>query len=267
MSASVACRLCLALFVATPCLQAQTAATPPADAGMKVPSYDVATIKPSTSVNDNSGITTRDSTLQTQNVPLKDLLQFACHVRKQLIFGLPSWAEAARYDINAKIVDPNMAQLSKLTPEQRRGMILRLLEDRFSLKWHYETRVMSDYDLVIAKDGPRLKPATGDGKNSGTSMNNTDLTATDTPLSQLSDILSSELERPVVDKTGLGGRYDFHLKWSRVEANPSSDKGADTDVPPPVFTAIQEQLGLKLQPGKDPVQVVVVDEIKPPSED
>ncbi len=267
MTGTVARRLCLALLAVAPCLAAQTAAVAPPTAGVKVPSYDVATIKPTSPGSDNVSISTRDATFQTQNVPIKDLLQRACHVRKQLIFGLPSWAEGARYDINAKIVDPDMAQLKKLTPEQRRGMILRLLEDRFGLRWHYETRVMSDYDLVVAKDGPRLKPATGDGKNTGTSMNNTDLTATDVPLSQLTDILSSELERPVVDKTGLAGHYDFHLKWSREEANPSSDKGADTDAPPPMFTAIQEQLGLKLQTGKDPVQVVVIDEIKPPSED
>jgi uncharacterized protein (TIGR03435 family) len=258
-------RLYLLLLASSARSGAQAATTVPPPA--KTPAYDVATIKPSKPGSDNVDVWTRPATLITHNVPFRDLLQDAFHVRKQLVFGLPAWAESARYDIEAKVVEPDMAQLKALTPDQRRAMIRMLLEDRFGLKWHFETRVMSDYELVVGKDGPKFKPSAGDSQHNGTSMNNTDLTVTNVPLSQFTDILSAELEKPVVDKTGLTAHYDFHLRWTRDEAAASSDKGTDTGAPPPLFTALQEQLGLKLQSGKDPVQVLVVDEIKPPSED
>lgn len=243
--------------------QATPAASQPPE---KLPTYDVSTIRPNTSGSDNVSVSTRPATLQAENVPLKDLLRQAFGVPRNLIFGLPAWAESARFDVNAKVVDPDLARLKKLTPEQRRAMLQALYQDRLSLKWHYETRVMPTYDLLLTRDGPKFKAFAGKEGNSGTSMNNTDLTATAVPLSALTDILSIEAERPVVDKTGLTGKYDFHLKWTREEAAASTDAGKDTNAPPPLFTALQEQLGLRLQPGKDPVQVLVIDQLKPPTE-
>lgn len=260
--------LVLTLLAATGKVLAQTtptaASSPPA--ADKLPTYDVSTIRPNTSGSDNVSVNTRPATLQAENVPVKDLLRQAFGVPRDLIFGIPAWAENARFDVNAKIVDPDLPSLKKLTPEQRRTMLQALYEDRFSLKWHYETRVMPTFELLLTRDGPKFKPFAGREGNNRVSMNNTDLTATAVPLSALTDILSAEVERPVVDKTGLTGKYDFHLKWTREQVAASADAGKDTDAAPPLFTALQEQLGLKLQPGKDPVQVLVIDQLKPPTE-
>ena len=231
----------------------------------KLPTYDVATIRPSTSDSGNSSVWTHDASLTVEHVSLKALIQHAVGIPQNMIFGLPGWAESARFDINAKVIDPDMAQLGKLTPARRRAMLLALFEDRFGLKWHHETRVEPTYDLVVGKDRSRLVPTAEKGDNDSTNMNNTDLTAKDVRISALTDILTVEVGRPVVDKTGLAGRYDFHLKWTRETGPDAAEAGKDTDAPPPLFTALQEQLGLKLQAGKDPVQVVVIDRIEAPS--
>ncbi len=245
----------------------QTAATSPAGASTRLPSYDVATVKPNTSGSGNTSVWTHDVTLQAENVRVRDLLVEAFGVRRNLIFGLPAWAETARFDINAKIVDPDPAQLKKLTLDQRRAMLRSLLEDRFGLQWHFATREMPTYDLVVAKGGPKLKQSVGNSDHTGTHMNNTDLTVTNEPLSGLADLLSDQLERPVVDHTGLTAKFDFHLRWTREEDASHGEAGKDTDDAPPLFNALQDQLGLKLQPGKDPVQTLVVDRLAPPTAD
>ncbi len=232
----------------------------------KVPTYDVATIKPNNKGGYNSSIWTHDASLNTENVLLVDLLQNAFGTRRSQILGLPGWAESTRYDINAKIVDPDMAALKKLNPEQRRAMLRAFYEERFGLKWHYEIRMMSSYELVVSKEGPKFKHAGGDINNSDTSMNNSDLTATNISMPSLTDVLSQEVERPVVDKTGLTGKFDLKLKWTREGKAGQQETGQDSNAPPSLFTALQEQLGLKLQPGKDPVQTLVIDELSPPTE-
>ncbi len=237
----------------------------PAQTAEKLPTYDVATVRPSTAANDNSSIWTQDATFRTENVPLRDLLQQAFGVPRNVIFGLPGWAESARFDINAKILDPDMGILKKLKAEQRRAMLLALYEERFGLRWHFETRVMTTYELVLAREGSKLEAAAGTGDHDSMSMNNSDLTAKGVPVSSLTQVLAAETERPVVDKTGLAGKYDFRLKWTREAGAGSADAGKDADAPPALFTALQEQLGLKLQTGKDPVEVVVIDRIEAPS--
>lgn len=272
MTATIAARLGLACILCgsvsglreTPAQSPQPQA-PSATASVSTPKYDVSTFKLNTKGSFDVSVNTRDTTLVATNVPVKDLLQDAFGVRRSLIFGLPGWAENARYDINAKVLDATPDQLKKLTREQRRDMMRMLCEERLGLKWHFESRTLPAYELVVAKDGPKIKPTTANDDNSGTSMNNTDLTVTNIPLSIFTTILSNELERPVVDRTGLTGRFDFKLKWTREQDTPA-DKGQDSDAPPPLFTAVQEQLGLKLQPGKDSVQVLVVDSISQPAE-
>lgn len=242
-----------------PICGAQTAAAP-----AKLPSYDVSTVRPNTAGGGHVSISTNNDIFHAENVSFKDLLQDAFGIQRNLIFGIPAWAESARYDINAKVLDAEPHQLYLLTPEQRRDMYLGLYESRFGLKWHYETRIMPDYELVVAKDGPKFKPAAPNKGSDGVSQHNTDLTMTNMPMLGLVQNLSREVERPVVDKTGLTGKYDLHLKWSRQDSAAASDAG-NPDAPPPIFTALQEQLGLKLQPGKDPVQVVVIDSLTPPT--
>ena len=243
----------LILLCAASGLDSATAQTPgPSAKPAMLPSYDVATIRPNTTGSGDTSVNTRRTTLQATNVSLRDLLQNAFGVRRSMIFGLPGWAEGTHYDINAKVLDADPAQLKDLTPEQRRTMVRTLCEDRFALKWHYEIRVLPDYELVLAKGGAKFQQSASGSQHSGSSMQNYDLTVTAVPLSNFTDILSQVLNRPVVDQTGLSGNYDFHIKWTPDQAASTTDTGQGTDAPPPLFTALQEQLGLKLQTGKDP---------------
>ncbi len=231
----------------------------------KLPSYDVSTIRPNVTGSGDVSVNTRPATLEATNVSLKDVFEEAFDVRRNQIFGLPDWAEKTHYDINAKVVDPDIAQLRALSHDQRRTMLRVLYEDRFRLKWHFESRVLPDYELVVAKNGPKLKQVPTDSQHTGISMNNYDATFTANSMANLADMLSHQQERPVVDKTGLTGTYDFRLTWTPDTAR-DADAGQDANASPPLFTALQEQLGLKLQPGKDPVQTLVIDSISPPTD-
>ena len=178
-----------------------------------------------------------------------------------MIVGLPEWAKQMRLDIDAKTLDPDIARLRALTIAQRRVMMRRLLEDRMWLKWHYETRVLPSYDLLMGNGGSKLKPTVAKGQNGGLSVNDTRFRLTNVPVSDLAVVLSDKVGRPVVNKTGLTGRYDISLAWSPDLAAQSTA----TDAAPPLFTAVQEQLGLKLKGGKDAVQVFVIDRLMPPA--
>ena len=251
-----ACLLTLSL----PHTHSQTTSAPPG----KLPTYDVASIRPNNTGSHHVHISDHDEVFQAENASVKDLLEEAFDIQRNLIFGLPAWTAGKHFDIDAKVLDADPKQLGQLTPEQRRQMFLTLYTGRFGLKWHYENRTVPTYELTVTKDGPKLQHSPDPNGRDGTSMQNTDLTVTNEPLTALAQELSRDLERPVVDKTGLTGKYDLHLKWSRQDA-PAADAGQDPDAPPPLFTALEEQLGLKLLPGKDPVKVIVIDSLTPPT--
>jgi uncharacterized protein (TIGR03435 family) len=232
------------------------------------PIFDVATIKRNTSGSrSSSSLTTNHGTYTAENITLRALLPLAFGVRQDLIFGLPGWAEEVHFDINAKSIDHDANDLAALNREQRRAMMQALLADRFQLTSHMEVRTLPVYELVVAKGGTKFKessPASGD--RSGTSIHNNELTATSCPMAIFINVLTDNLHRAVVDKTGLAAKYDFTLKWARDEVQASPGAEASDDAGPSIFTAIQEQLGLKLQPAKGPVEVLVIDHIEQPSE-
>ena len=232
-----------------------------AGADAALPVYDVSVIRPSPAENEDSHVWGRLNTLEVRNISLMHLLESAFDVPEDMILGLPEWAKHARLDIDAKTLGTDTAQLRALTAAQRRAMMQTLFEDRLGLKWHFETRVLPSYDLMVANGGPKLKPTLAKGMNGGTSVNDTKLRATNIPVSGLAVVLTDKLGRPVVDKTGLTGRYDLDLAWTADGAAVSGE----ADAPPPLFTAVQEQLGLKLESGKDPVQVFVIDQLTPPT--
>lgn len=227
--------------------------------------YDVSTFRDSKSENGNKSVYTHFNTLSATNWPLTDILQEAFGIQQRLIVGLPGWAQKARYDVNAKVTNPDMAAMKKLTPEQWNGMLRSLCEQRLRLKWHLEVRPEPVYELAVAKGGSKLRTAGGPSTDFGVSMGNSNLVATSIPTSTLAKLLSKALERPVVDQTKLTGVYDFHLKWTPDQTEPPAEAGQDPDLPS-LFTALQEQLGLRLRTGKDPVQVLVIDGITPPTE-
>jgi bla regulator protein blaR1 len=184
------------------------------------------------------------------------------------IIGGPEWLrqDIDQFEIQAKIDDTQFAAMQKMTPAQQRQQISlmeqSLLADRFKLKVHFETRERPIYTLVIAKGGPRLTPAKEGEPTKLSFLNNGELTATAVTLDQLahSPFLGPATHgQPVIDQTGLKGAYDFNLTSSPEQ----SATTIETD--PPMFTAIQQQLGLKLVPSKGPVDVIVIDHIEQPS--
>lgn len=244
------------------------------------PRYDVVSIVPNKLDSDNSGIQTRDGTFSAENVSLKSLLSGAYSIRQGLISGVPGWAETARFNINAKIVEPDIAVLKKLKKEQRAAMLAAILEDRFQVKTHIEAKLMPVYDLVIAKNGSKLKetprpprPSDGNpppekGAGGGYSASDTNMTAQALQISSLADWLSGQLNRTVIDKTELTGEYDFQINFSADAAELSGvDDGRSKadQTAPSLFTALQDQLGLKLESTKGPVETLVVDHAELPS--
>jgi uncharacterized protein (TIGR03435 family) len=198
----------------------------------------------------------------------------------RMIIGGPSWADSDLYDIEARAD-------GDAPPDQMYGpMMQRLLENRFQLKIHSETREVPVYALKVAKRGLKVKPsaqgsceildvntvrlqiAAGDsrrpicGPHSRSADGNVILDALGTSMAEFSEgALSNRLDRPVVDRTGVAGRFDFHLEFSPDQlASPAGDS-----VAPSIFSAVQDQLGLRLEPARGTVPVLVIDRLERPS--
>jgi uncharacterized protein (TIGR03435 family) len=246
---------------------AQDTAHPATEATPAPISYDVMAIKPNNTGSGGVDIDTDDDRFTATNVSLKTLLEEIYDIKSDLISGIPGPVDSARFDISAKISEPDHEVLKKLTPEQQRQLLLPLVTERFQLKVHTETKTLPVYELVVLPGGPKFKPSadqttTGGGDISvhGTRVR-ADLTAKEIPMKHLAKALAGSIHRTVIDKTGLKGTYDLTLQWSNDE-NP--DSGAEQA--PSIFTAVQEQLGLKLQSAKGPVETLVVDHAAMPSE-
>jgi uncharacterized protein (TIGR03435 family) len=278
------------LAVAMPSVLGQTgAAQPDVTADVKVPAFDVVSVKPNKSDSGMVRIMGKPDGYAASNVSLKMLIQGAYGIREDLISGAPSWADSARFDIDAKVAGSDVDALKKLSPEQRRLILRPLLADRFKLKVHTETKQLPVYELVLAKDGSKLKEANPgdtyangikgpDGVSRGGMMRvgPGQLTAQAVPMTNLANMLSQQLRRTVLDKTGLTGKYDIELNWAPDQGADPMFKGPDGSLPkadaapdssgPSIFTALQEQLGLKLQSAKGPVETLVIDHVEMPSE-
>jgi uncharacterized protein (TIGR03435 family) len=232
----------------------------------KLPAYDVVSIKPNKSGSGSLDVESNATSYSARNISLKQLLQNAYDIKEDLISGVPGPIASARFDIEAKIVEPNLDALKKLSEQQQRSMLLPFLAERFQLKAHTEIKTLPVYELVVIQNGPKFKQSPNDSeRGGGTSVsrhgNLIELTVHDRPMASLASTLAGQVHRTVIDKTGLMGDYDLALKWS-----PDDSSGAETDVVPSIFTGLQEQLGLKLQPAKGPVETLVVDHVEMPSE-
>jgi uncharacterized protein (TIGR03435 family) len=242
-----------------------------------LPVYDAVSIHPHSAFDEHAGFSDSPDGLIGANITLKELVAYAYQVREDLISGLPAWVDSTRFDITVKVSDPDRSVMAKLTREETRAMLRPVLTDRFQLKVHNQINTLPIYDLVLAKGGPKFhqsppppdnpdRPASK-GQHGKTSwqINDGSLTATALPLSTLINALAGVLDRTVIDKTGLPDFYDLNLKWTpREDANSTTDNGS-TDHPPDLFTALQEQLGLKLVASKGPVTTLVVDHAEKPS--
>ncbi len=195
------------------------------------------------------------------------LLSFAFGLRQDLISGFPAWANSDHYDIKAKIVDADPSTLRKLTGKQHDEMLVKILTDRFNLKSHTETKELPVYALVLASHGSKLKEsAIQDNSKDTWTMNNGDFTGTTIPITSLADMLANQLHRTIVDQTHLSALYDMHVTWApdlTAPAGQENDGGEDTA--PSLFSALQDQLGLKLVPMKGPVTTLVIDHLERPT--
>jgi uncharacterized protein (TIGR03435 family) len=202
-----------------------------------------------------------DAPNQTRNFPsnrlimyhtyLKSLIVDAYGVKYQNILGGPAWLDSQHYDLSAKVSGNTL-----LTKKQMSPMLRHLLEERLHLVVHTERRIVSGYALVIAKGGSKLKPTAGAPYGGGSS--GFEYKFQNAPVGQIASGVEYELKQPVVDKTGLTGTYDFDLIFTRDDH--------PTDVPHPdygnLFTALEKELGLKLQPQKIPVDYLIIDHIE-----
>jgi bla regulator protein blaR1 len=224
-----------------------------------------------------------------RDVTLKFLLAFAYRLQKFQISGGPKWIDSDRFDVEGKADDP------KASFDQLRLMLQSLLEDRFKLKLHRETKESRVYALVVGKGGPKIKlssdqispdvngPAPrGAGPNRGAIRGGEGiLVGNAVTLSWFATSLSQRVDRLVIDKTNLTGRFDIRLRWAPGPAEPLFDS-AGNRIPqtildmngvtvgpdpsgPSIFSAIQEQLGLKLESARAPLEVLVIDHVEKPS--
>jgi uncharacterized protein (TIGR03435 family) len=215
--------------------------------------------------------------MSIRSVPMKTLIEESFGVEDARILGEPAWVKN-RYDIEAKVDAEDAPKLESLSIDQRVAMLLPLLQDRFNLKYHHETRELPIYALVVAKGGVKMKPGAPDEPKPHVVMRGRGRIESTGTTTMLSHTLSGELERYVEDKTRLTGNYDYTLEWTPDDAGmPMGGAGGGDAAPgrgdpspdaagPSLFTALQEQLGLKLEATRSAVDVIVIDHIDLPSE-
>jgi uncharacterized protein (TIGR03435 family) len=235
-------------------------------AAAKLPEYDVVSIKPNHSGSGSVDVDSTNDRCVATNISVKKLLQDAYDIKEDLISGVQGPVDEARFDVIAKMTEPDPVAVRKLSHKQRGAMLLPFLVERFQLEAHVETRTLPVYELVVMQGGQKFKP-TAEDKKHGHSMSthgnngSSEMTADNVSMTDLSKALANYVHRPVIDKTGFVGSYDFSLKWSN-----EGDSEAHPDAAPVIFTALPEQLGLKLQPAKGSVETLVVDHVEMPSE-
>lgn len=259
-------------FLFAPPVGAQLAHKGPAAAialAATLPPYDVASIKIHDASKDppneqTFNMTIHDDVFTATNVPLEQIIEFAYDIKSDEISGLSGPVSDAHFDIEAKVLSSGDGKPPQLSDTQLAAMIIPLLADRFHLKAHLQPKTLPVYELVVNRGGPKIKLSQEERKNASWNMswsnNDKVLTATNASMADLATALADEVHRKVIDKTGLDGSADITLKWTSDEA---ADQGGTVIS---IFTAVEEQLGLKLQPSKGPVDTLVIDHAEMPSQ-
>lgn len=255
------------------------------------PHFDVATIKLAQSKSGYPLAQAMPDGIRGSNLTVLELIGDAYQLNSfeiDHVSGLPKWATSNRYDVNAKVLGSDADELSKLLASNWNGykdrediMLQTLLADRFKLAFHKEAKILPIYELVVSKNGPKIKegktPDPMYPKGTLRWAGRGKITAQGVSMEYLARFLLTPLVgRPVVDKTGLTSTYDFVLQWTPEKAPRGIFGGATEDeqaspLPPDteertIFEALTQQLGLQLKPTKGPVQVLVVDHLERPSE-
>lgn len=233
------------------------------------PNIEIATIKPSPPDAKGKNFGGAPRKFQTRNTTLSDLMMFAFDVQQKQILNGPAWMETEHYDL---MLQPDLPGAP--SEAQVRSMMRKLLADRFGLKFHKDQKEMAAYVLTVAKSGPKLTKSEAEPDSPHafffTQLGN--LTFRNMTMDDFAHGMQSAVfDRPVVNKTGVEGHFDGRLKWNPDETQfavfgmkvvPSDAP----DAPPPVYQAIQDQIGLKLESTKTQVDVMVLDHVEKPSE-
>jgi len=206
----------------------------------------------------------------TINTTLSDLIVFAYDLHQKQLAGAPDWAGSQKFDVTGQPESPGVPSITQL-----RGMIRLLLTERFKLAFHRDKREMPVYAIIVGPNGHKLTK----NDNNPNGLPNLlfrglgNLPVSNATLAEFAGVMQSAvMDRPVVDKTGLTGRWDFAIRWTPDESQfgglgvrvpPPTD---DPNAPPGIFTAFTDQLGLKLDPSRAPVDVIVIDKVEKPSE-
>ncbi len=216
------------------------------------PTFDAASIRPTEhgTIPDASGYSDANVVdpghFRAQNSTLDELIRFAWNLKDNQVSG-PAWLN------DSGIAFDILATAPSTTPkDQMRVMLRTLLTDRFKLAAHEETKMLSGYELTVVKKGPKLTPADPQEHRSIGSAGGK-IVATKVTVARFADYVATDLKMPILDKTGIAGDFDITVQYSH---NP------DTNSAPSVFTALQDQLGLKLESAKVPVEILVVDHVE-----
>jgi uncharacterized protein (TIGR03435 family) len=229
-------------------------------------SFEVVSIRRHVTQIESVGVVVSGQRFTAEAISLDNLITYAYDMKKYQVVGLPSWGDSNnsncdRYDVAAKAEGDGT-----LSRDQARMMLQTMLADRFNLRFHREIKEAPIYALVAAKDGPKLKENSSDAESLlrvSFGSKGVELTSTKSSIAQLVAQLtnSNGVDRPVIDRTELNGNYDYKLTWTPGFGGAGNDSEAVS-----VFTALQEQLGLRLDPQKGPVEVVIIDHAEKPSE-
>jgi uncharacterized protein (TIGR03435 family) len=236
------------------------------------PEFTVATIRPSNPNAPRGGYGFRGQDVTTTNVTVNWMIKLAFNLHARQITGGASWLDSEKYDTVGRPDTPGQP-----SRDQMKLMIRKLLEDRFQLKFHFEKRELPVYAMVVLPTGAKITPSAGDpnafpGIGFGQEPGVLSLRGINTTLDGAANGLQSNiLDKPVVNHTGLTGRYDFLLRWTPDAGQIANFGGLapgnanDPDAPPDIFSAFQQQLGLKLESTKALVDVMVIEKIERPS--
>jgi uncharacterized protein (TIGR03435 family) len=237
------------------------------------PGFDVVTVKPSDPKNRGKGFGMRGRHFTTLNTNLNDLIAFAYGLHSKQIIGAPDWFGTDLFDLDGV---PDVEGQPSL--HQMEMMVGKMLPDRFQLKFHHEQRELSVYIITVAPGGPKMaKTTSGPNDPQGFGFRGLgDLIVRNLSMTEFATWMQSGvMDKPVVDHTGLTGKFDFALKWTpddsqfaqfRGSINPQPPAAGDNpDAPPSLYTAVQETLGLKIEAGKAMDDVIVIDHVEKPT--
>jgi uncharacterized protein (TIGR03435 family) len=225
------------------------------------PSFEVAAVKPADPNDHNQGFHLRGHRISIENISMTSLICFAYSIQKTQIVDAPRWFDEQPWDIQG-VPD---AEGVPSWPQYRR-MLQKLLTSRFSLQMHHDKRELLVYTLTVAKGGPKLEKSKSDPDavidESGHGVGSAQyMKFTNDSMTEFAQLLQLMGDRPVIDQTNLPGRYDFTLLWT-----PNEMRAAEPDAAPALFTAVREQLGLKLEAAHIPADVFVIDAATRPTQ-